>query len=145
MKNTKNTISCFAVSFKQGFISPNIPIATFYQGDKELNFIIDTGSENNVINQSALKEIKHTIINDGNTTHTLSGVGGTVEVSMCNIKFKCEEEEYNADFLVSDLDAPFKMIRQGHCIVLHGMLGSVFLRENNIILDFKNLAAYSRT
>ena len=40
MKNSNNK-AFIAISFAQGFMSPNIPIATFSQGDVELNFIID--------------------------------------------------------------------------------------------------------
>ena len=40
-KNKSKSLLSF--SFAQGFTSPNIPIATFCQDNKELNFIIDTG------------------------------------------------------------------------------------------------------
>lgn len=141
MKSNKN-ISFFAVSFSQGFTSPNIPIATFKQGDKELVFLLDTGSDNNVVNKKALEYIDHEMI-EGDK-HTLSGVNGTTEVEHCMIEFSCEEEKYKANFLVADLDEAFSKIRQCHCITIHGILGSVFLRDNNVILDFKNLAAYSK-
>ena len=142
MRKNKN-ISLFAVSFRQGFISPNIPIATFNQGDKEITFLLDTGSDNNVINKGALGYVEHTMIERGDKT-TLSGVNGTTEVEHCSIKFSCEDENYEADFLVADLDEAFGTIRKGHCITIHGILGSVFLRENNVVLDFKTLSAYSR-
>lgn len=142
MRKNKN-ISLFAVSFRQGFISPNIPIATFNQGDKEITFLLDTGSDNNVINKGALDYVEHTMIEGGDKT-TLSGVNGTTEVKHCSIKFTCEDENYEANFLVADLDEAFGTIRKGHCITIHGILGSVFLRENNVVLDFKTLSAYSR-
>lgn len=142
MRKNKN-ISLFAVSFRQGFISPNIPIATFNQGDKEITFLLDTGSDNNVINKGALDYVEHTMIEGGDKT-TLSGVNGTTEVEHCSIKFTCEDENYEANFLVADLDEAFGTIRKGHCITIHGILGSVFLRENNVVLDFKTLSAYSR-
>ena len=138
----KDSISLFTVSFKQGFVSPNIPIATFQQGDKKIVFLLDTGSENNVINKEALSYIKHEV-KEGALT-TLSGVGGTKEVSHCSISFMCDGEEYTADFLVTDLKEAFDMIEREHGITIHGIIGSVFLRENNVILDFKNLAAYSK-
>ena len=51
--------SFLSFSFSKGFMSPNIPIATFYQDGKELNFIIDTGSDDNVISKEALGGIKY--------------------------------------------------------------------------------------
>ena len=143
--NKDKTISCFSVSFKKGFVSPNIPLATFYQGDKELTFLLDTGSEYNVTNKKALGTIEHTILDNGDTMHTLSGVGGTEQVSNCSIAFSCGKEEYTAQFLVSEsVDAAFEMIRKEHGITIDGILGSIFLKENNVVLDFQNFAAYSK-
>lgn len=143
MSKKKNSLSLFTVSFKQGFISPNVPIATFYQGEKKINFLLDTGSDNNVIDATALKQFEHKIHEDGDSIN-LTGVGGTKEVSTCSLTFRCEEEEYTQDFLVTDMKHAFDIIEQDHCITIHGILGSVFLRENNVVLDFQNLAAYSR-
>ena len=88
-------------SFSKGFVSPNIPIATFYQGDKELNFIIDTGSDNNVINSGALKDIKYEKLDHKGT---LAGVGGVFDVEACNISFQHEGETFTTKFLISDLN-----------------------------------------
>lgn len=144
MKKDKN-LSLLAVSFKQGFTSPNIPIVTFTQGDKELNFILDTGSDENVINKEALKEVEHTMIEIPEAEKKfINGLGGGQEAEMCSVSFGSNDGEYTETFLVVDLAGPFKSIRQDHCIPLHGMLGSNFLRKNNVTLDFKNLAAYSK-
>ena len=142
MKKNNNT-SFLAVSFRQGFVSPNIPIATFSQGDKDIVFLLDTGSDNNVINKGALDYVEHEMLEGGDTT-TLSGVNGTTEVEHCSIKFSCEDDTYKADFLVADLNEAFNQIRKGHCITIHGILGSNFLRNHNVVLDFNNLTAYSK-
>lgn len=143
--NKNNNISLFAVSFSQGFTSPNIPIASFHQGNKDIVFLLDTGSDNNVINKSALSYVEHEMhVSDEGKKTTLSGVNGTTEVESCSIKFSCDEETYKADFLVADLDEAFGTIIKGHCIHIHGILGSKFLRSHNVVLDFKNLAAYSK-
>ena len=140
-----NNISLFAVSFSQGFTSPNIPIASFQQGNKDIVFLLDTGSDNNVVNKSALNYIEHQMhIPEEGEKLTLSGVNGTTEVETCTIKFSCDEEIYKADFMVADLDEAFGVISKGHCITIHGILGSKFLRSHNVVLDFKNLAAYSK-
>lgn len=140
-----NNISLFAVSFSQGFTSPNIPIASFQQGNKDIVFLLDTGSDNNVVNKSALNHIEHQmhVPEEGKKT-TLSGVNGTTEVETCTIGFSCDGEDYEADFMVADLDEAFGVINRSHCITIHGILGSKFLRSHNVVLDFKNLAAYSK-
>ncbi len=143
--NNNKTISCFTVSFRKGFVSPNIPLATFYQGDKELIFLLDSGSENNVTNKKALEHIKHTMLDSGEATHQLSGVGGTEEVQNCTITFSCGDEEYTTNFLVSNsLEEAFEMIRKEHGITINGIIGSSFLREHNVVMDFKTLSAYTK-
>ena len=139
---TKNSKSLLSFSFSKGFTSPNVPITTFYQGDKELNFIIDTGSDDNVINRNALKEIQYEMIDHNGT---LAGVGGVFKVEACNISFQYEGEDFTAKFLIADhLQQAFDDIRKAHAIHLHGMLGSKFLMENNIVLDFNNMVAYNK-
>ena len=138
----KKNNSFLSFSFSKGFTSPNLPIATFNQGGKELNFIIDTGSDDNVVNREALADIKYDMIEHQGT---LAGVGGVFEVEACNISFQLEKDSFTAKFLISDhLKEAFDDIRKAHAIPLHGMLGSKFLVDNNIVLDFKNLAAYSK-
>lgn len=145
MKKDKNTISCFSVSFKKGFVSPNIPLATFKQGDKELIFLLDTGSQDNVTNKKALDSIEHTVIDEGENTHTLSGVGGVEDVSRCIISFSCEDETYTAPFLVSNsIDVALDMIKQECGITVDGILGSLFLKDNHVVLDYTTLTAYSK-
>lgn len=137
-----NHNSFLSFSLAKGFTSPNIPIATFYQGNKELNFIIDTGSDDNVISKEALKDIQYEKIDHKGT---LSGVGGIYEVEGCNITFQHEGESFTGMFIISDnLKDAFDNIRKCHAIPLHGMLGSKFLKKNDIVLDFKNLTAYSK-
>lgn len=137
-----NNKSFLSFSFSKGFVSPNIPIATFYQGDKELNFIIDTGSDDNVISKEALKDIKYEKIEHQGT---LAGVGGVYEVEACNISFQHEGENFVATFLISDsLKDAFDNVRKAHAIHLHGMIGSKFLIKNNIVLDFNRLEAHSK-
>lgn len=135
--------SLIALSFSAGFRSPNIPIATIHQGDKTLNFILDTGSDDNVIDSNILPEIKHEILKEDNPSY-LTGLGGTQIVQKCRVSFVCDNKEYTAVFLISDLKDVFKTIHDAHAIQVHGMLGSKFFKANNIVMDFNNMVAYSK-
>jgi len=139
----KKNISLFTVSFRQGFISPNLPIATFYQEDKKIVFLLDSGSDKNVIDSNAIKLFEHKVKDDAEETH-LSGVGGTQKVYTASLAFGTKDEKYTADFLVTDLKETFDLIEKEHGIAIHGIIGSSFLREHHVVLDFKNLAAYSK-
>ena len=141
--NKNNSVSFFQASFSKGFIAPELPIITVQQGDIHLNLIIDTGSDNNVIDSNIIDKLEYTDAKDTVPTH-LTGVGGTYEVKACNLTFTCQNEKYSADFLINDFRDSFLRIFEAHAIQLHGMIGSKFLRDNNIVLDFQNLAAYSR-
>lgn len=138
-------ISLLAVSFKPGFTSPKLPIAVFNQKEKELVFILDSGSDKNVINADALKLFDHKLkATEGNEQeHQLSGVGGPQKAMVCTIPFSCNEENFEEEFLAVDLNHTLDGIRKEHCIQIHGILGSIFLQEHNIVLDYKNLVAYS--
>ena len=107
--------------------------------------MLDSGSEFNVTNKNALERIEHKMLNNGEDTHTLTGVGGSEEVSMCEISFICGREEFTAKFLVSStINAATDIIRREHGINIDGILGSKFMREHNIVLDFNTLLAYSK-
>ena len=140
--NKKNNISLFTVSFKQGFIPPRIPIATFYQEGKKLNFLLDSGSDKNVLDSRILKEVKYENV-EGESVN-LTGVGGVTQVNTCKVAFTCDTKEYTEEFLITDLSEAFGLIEQEHCITLHGIIGSTFMRKNNIVMDFQNLVAYTK-
>ena len=140
--NNKNAYSYFQASFSKGFVAPNLPIITVKHGDIPLTFLIDTGSDDNVIDSNIVDKLETTAPKRLMHTH-LTGIGGTFEVQACNLSFVCQDEEYNADFLIRDFSDTFPVIFEAHAIQLHGMLGSKFLKENHIVLDFQNLSAYS--
>lgn len=144
MNRKQNTLSLFTASFRQGFTSPNVPLVTVQQGDKELIFLLDSGSEHNVIDKSALKGIEHTVLKDDSMPNTLSGVGGVMEVGACTITFKCSDKEYTENFLVNDLSEALKMLKNTTGVIMHGIIGSQFMMKNKIVLDYQNLMAYSK-
>lgn len=137
-----NHKSLLAISFDKGFRSPNIPIITCMQGNKKLNFIIDTGADDNVINSDVIDTIEHQKIEyDG----TLTGLGGIYDVKACSIKLDINGETFTDKFLVSDhLKEAFNKMEDTHAIILHGLLGSNFLKRHNIVLDFNNFTAYNK-
>ena len=126
----------------KGFSSPNIPFATFHQGDVDLNFIIDTGSDDNVIDQRILKRLNY---DKTDYEGTLAGVGGIQKVEGCTLTFQHEDEFFTTKFLASDsIKEAFDMMQKEYGIQFHGMLGSVFLQQFKIVLDFTTMVAYNR-
>lgn len=145
MNKKENSLSLFTASFRQGFTPANIPMITIHQEDKEFILILDSGSEYNVINKDALNNMEYTVFeNDGSMPTTLSGVGGKQDVSACTISFKCNGEDYTENFVVNDFTDSIKMMKATTGIIVHGILGSLFMRKNHIVLDYQNLMAYSK-
>lgn len=133
--------SFLAFNLSRGFTPANLPIASFYQGDTELNFIIDTGSDNNVICSDILPHIEHTIL-DGE--EMFATAGGLQKVKKATIKFQYGSETFTSVFNIVDLKESFDKIHEWNAVRLHGMIGSKFLMENNIVLDFNNMVAYNK-
>lgn len=131
-----------AISFKAGFDLAELPVVTFYQGKQKINFLLDTGSNNCVIDSNFLKNIEHTMC-EGDTM--LTGMEGNPQkVSICNIKISYKDREYGFPYLVQDMKAAFDSIKKETGVTINGMLGSRFFNEFKYVLDFDELIAYSK-
>lgn len=132
-----------AMSFKQGMDLTGIPVCTFNQGDKKLNFILDTGSTDNIIDSNVLKKIEHQMVEGA--SNTLTGMDGiTHKVEVCNITVSYKDREYPFTYLVKDMKAPFAMFKRDYGVNIHGMIGSNFFNHFRYVLDFGELIAYSK-
>ena len=130
------------ISFQQAFDLTEMPIITLYQGEKKFNFLLDTGSNNSIIDSNILDQIERKIINERSS---LFGMEGNVkEVSMCKIVLSYKDKEYEYKYLIQDMKAPFDNIKNSTGVTLHGIIGSNFFNEYKYILDFNSLVAYSK-
>lgn len=141
--NKNNNKALLALSFAKGFTSPNMPIVTLTQGTKEFNFILDTGCDVNVIDKTALETIEHQPIKT-NKVHTLTGLGGVTQVELCTITFNTGNETYTSEYNVSDLKHIVDSFKAEHAICIHGMLGSSFLLQQNLVMDFSEMMVYNK-
>lgn len=131
-----------AMSFKAAMDLCSLPVVTFYQGDKKYNFLLDTGSNNSIIDKSVLKDI---ISTSSNMTSSLFGMEGrTTEVDVCNITLYFNDKAYPYYYLIQDMSTPFGLIKQESGVTLHGIVGSNFFNEFKYVLDFAELVAYSK-
>lgn len=131
-----------ALPFKQGLDLTGLPIVTFYQGDKRLNFLLDTGSNNNIIHKEILKDIKYTPLNKCSDLYGVEGNKQTAK--FCNITISYKDSNYEYEYLICDMSNAFGNIKSETGVTLHGIIGSGFFHKFQYILDFKDLIAYSR-
>lgn len=131
------------ISFKQGFELTELPIITLKQGNIKLNFLLDTGSNDSIIDSNILKNLSYTKID---ATSSLVGVEGiTKDVNMCELTVSYKDIDYTYQYIISDMKGAFDKIKQCTGVSLHGIIGSKFFNEYRYVLDFAELIAYSKS
>lgn len=131
-----------AMSFQNSIDLAELPVVTFYQGDKKINLLLDTGSNNCVIDKSFLKTIDHTMLDYSTSIFGLEG--NPNETGVCSIKMSYKGRDYEYPYVIQDLSAAFNSIKKETGVTVHGMLGSKFFNEFKYVLDFDELIAYSK-
>lgn len=128
------------ISFKEGLDLTELPIVTFYQGNKKLHFLLDTGSNISYINKDVLKEIEATDLKSASNTFGVEGNG--IETRHYNIEIGYKDNKFVEEFGAVNLNAAFSTIEADSGIKLHGIIGNRFFEKYKYILDFKELTAY---
>lgn len=131
-----------AMSFQNSMDLAELPVVTFHQGDKKINFLLDTGSNNCIIDKNFLKSIDHTMLNLETNLYGLEG--NAQKTNVCLIKMSYKDRDYEYPYVVQDMSAAFDSIKKETGVTVHGMLGSKFFNEFKYVLDFKELIAYSK-
>lgn len=131
-----------AMSFQSSIDLAELPVVTFYQGDKKINLLLDTGSNNCVIDKSFLKTIDHTMLDYSTSIFGLEG--NPNKTGVCSIKMSYKGRDYEYPYVIQDLSAAFNSIKKETGVTVHGMLGSKFFNEFKYVLDFDELIAYSK-
>lgn len=128
------------ISFKEGLDLTELPIVTFYQGNKKLHFLLDTGSNISYINKDVLNSIEAKDLNSSSSTFGVEGNGIETHHYMINIGYK--DQSFNEEFGAVDLSSSFGAIERESGLKLHGIIGNRFFEKYKYILDFKDLIAY---
>lgn len=140
-KDTNKRINSY-MSFRESMDLTELPVVTFYQGDKKINFLLDTGSNNSLINAYCGLDIE---FNGTNVESEIYGINGEKIMAKCaKIKFSYKDFTFNYNFQVCDLSNTFEAIKKETGVNIHGILGNQFFKEYSYILDFNKLVAYSK-
>lgn len=132
------------MSFKEALDLTNIPIVTFYEGDTKLNFLLDTGSSESHISQTAADKLKKATTKiDFSFTTALGKTSGNVYQIGAILSYN--GTEYPQELIVTpSLDTAFEDIKSNSGVQLHGILGSDFFEKYSYVIDFENYIAYQR-
>lgn len=128
------------ISFRESMDLTELPVVTFYNGDKKLNFLLDTGSNISHINSSVIHLLDHTKTDQ--KTDTIGMEGNKVSNDTCKMTVYYRNQRFEEDFIISDLNDAFDIIKQENGVQIHGILGSKFFEKYRYVLDFSELIAY---
>lgn len=130
------------ISFKEALDLTELPVVTFIGKGRKLNFLLDTGANNSILNESVVKDMKLEILEiTGLETNTAGGNINLNKIVNLNIKYD-DKKCYNECFLICDMDEAFNDIKQETGVLIHGILGSNFFAKNKYILDYDSLSLY---
>lgn len=131
-----------SMSFREGLNLTGFPLVTFTNNNKVFAFLLDTGSNVSLINESALESMSYEEDESEIDLYGLDGIERTGKIIISYLTY--ESVSYKAHFVVTDLTPTFSQIKREHGVMLHGILGSDFFKAYEYILDFDKLIAYSK-
>ena len=131
------------MSFKESLDLIELPIVTFYQGDKKLNFMLDSGSNLSIIDINAVNNLKLEYVKLNKVNSILGINGETRDAGFVNMKFYYKHLKFDYDFQYLDLSNVENSLKQDG-VTIHGILGNQFFTKYKDVLDFNDLIAYSK-
>lgn len=115
---------------------------------KDICFLIDTGSTNNIIFSYMYEGLKEELGDDFNKVFTkdldknefIMGIEGNKKESrIVEATFNFDGVDYSSTFCVLETpDAINKVFEEHKGLQIHGILGTLFLIENDLVIDYKN-------
>lgn len=129
------------MSFKESMDLCELPIVTFLNNGKKLNFLLDTGASASVIDSNALEGVLFTKLDKIGDIFGMEG--NKKEVTFIKMSLSYRGRTYDDEFQVVDMSFPFGSMKTDFGVNLHGMLSSSFFQKYQYMLDFQELVAYS--
>lgn len=132
-------------SLKETMTDIGVPIVTLKNGEKEFNFILDTGSDISHIDSNIKDSLSDTEEIEGDNL-TVTTANGSVESNnnWIRVPLNYKKQSFIEDFMPLDLHDSFEVLREDTGIQLHGILGGTFLRKYRYVLDYVDLVAYTK-
>ena len=131
------------MSFKEAMDLVELPVVTFLNGDKKLNFLLDTGSNISQINSSVLPLLDHKKVEEKNMD-VIGIEGNKVNTEFCEMTITYKGQEFVNEFCIHDLDDAFAIVKKESGVQIHGILGSLFFQKYKYVFDYESLIAYPK-
>ncbi len=127
-----------------GLEKVGLPLILTTDNPKNLCFLIDTGSTNDVIFDFVYEHFKaHFIMTSEN--QNIMGIDGSFKPTLVvNADFQFDDLRYQAPFVVLEANNAISQVQTETGIQIHGILGIPFLIENKCLIDFDKLTIQSQ-
>ena len=139
--SARKKVSYDSMSFRETMDLCELPIVTFMNNGKKLNFLLDTGASKSVIHSGALEGLTYKSINKSGDVYGMDGK--RKDVSFINMSIEYRGKDYNEEFQSIDMSTPFSNLKDDFGVNLHGILSSTFFQKYKYVLNFDELVAYS--
>lgn len=130
------------ISFREAMDLAELPVITFYNGDRKINFLLDTGSNISYLNKSIVSSL--VVESTGEESNIIGIEGNKVNCKICKMIIKRKNQEFEEEFSIADLNKAFRIVKEESGVQIHGILGSRFFEKYRYVLDFKDYIAYVR-
>lgn len=130
------------ISFREAMDLVELPVITFYNGDRKINFLLDTGSNISYLNKSVVSSL--VVESTGEESNIIGIEGNKVNCKICKMIIRRKNQKFEEEFSIADLDKAFRIVREESGVQIHGILGSRFFEKYKYVLDFKDYIAYVR-
>lgn len=122
-----------------GLEKAGLPLVLTTDNPKNLCFLIDTGSTENVIFDFVYKHFKE-YFEETTDGQNIMGIDGSIKPGF-NVKAELQFDDlrYNAPFVVLEANDAVIQVQAETGIQIHGVLGIPFLMESKCLIDFEKL------
>ena len=137
---TLYTKSKDVMSFKQSMELCDMPIVTFYIGDRKLNFVLDTGCIQSMLDADIIDKYKLNVSYIGKNFEVCGANGKCSTDKMGVLGLYYNNKKFEETFVCSStIKHTFSWLKQNKGVIVHGLLGSNFFNTYKYILDFNKL------
>ena len=120
------------VSFKESLDLCDLPVITFYNNGRKINFLLDTGANLSVIDSNILNQFKYEECNITGVVYGIEGNTQNIEYVTMDILYK--DMNFNEQFQVMDMSVAFSNVKSESGVIFHGILGNNFFKKYKYIM-----------
>ena len=130
------------ISFKESMSAVNVPVITLENNGKSLNFLIDTGADYSYLDINAVEGLVGRKTTK-NKINIVTGGGDMTSYGNVTLCVNYGKHTFENTFVIADLTNQFKAAFKDN-IVIHGVLGTTFLKKYKYKLDFDDLSLHMK-